>query len=221
MANAYYDLTGVLQLQHVTPVIGALFGPFRLEKDYPGGGEVYIAKIAENEPSWDDIQENLGVLVAELGLSLSSDAEGNVADHLRILASHFGMDQDPGMLRIIEGIDECDVDLGVLFGIARRFNDGHGLKAMKIEGCWHCDKPRLFHFGGNGEYYGEHIYVGESSITALHLGADVDEALGAGDLSKASERLLREVNTLLNGVKDEVVRASLRAKLSEGLNAPE
>ena len=48
MANNYYDATGVLVLDQVTPVITALFGGLKLDASYPGNGEVYIAQIAED-----------------------------------------------------------------------------------------------------------------------------------------------------------------------------
>lgn len=51
MANNYYDATGVLVLERVTPVITTLFGAFNLDADYPGNGQAYIARIAEsNDP---------------------------------------------------------------------------------------------------------------------------------------------------------------------------
>jgi hypothetical protein len=42
MAQNYYDGTGVLVLDKVTPVIRGLFGLFRLDETYPGDGRVYI-----------------------------------------------------------------------------------------------------------------------------------------------------------------------------------
>lgn len=221
MANNYYDATGVLVLDKVTPVITALFGGFNLDETYPGNGEVYIARISEaNDPQWDDILESLETLCGELGLSLPDDADESVGEYLHVLSSHFGVDQDVELGSLIAHNDFDDnADLSVLFDIARSFNDGHGLKAMKIEGCWHCSKPRLFEFGGNGEYYGRHIYVGDSSTTPLQVGAEVDDALEAGNLDKAAERLLKQINSLLAGVSNPEIREALRTKLSQGLTA--
>ena len=47
MANNYYEATGVLVLDRVTPVIQALFGAFALDESHPGNGQAYIAQIAE------------------------------------------------------------------------------------------------------------------------------------------------------------------------------
>ena len=46
MANNYYEATGVLVLDRVTPVIQALFSAFALDESHPGNGQAYIAQIA-------------------------------------------------------------------------------------------------------------------------------------------------------------------------------
>ena len=72
MTQTYYDATGVLVLDKITPVIDALFGGFRLDESDPGEGEVYIARIAEeNDPSWDQILDRLKELAADLSISIS------------------------------------------------------------------------------------------------------------------------------------------------------
>lgn len=48
MANNYYDATGVLVLNQVTPVISALFGGFKLDASFPSEGQAYIALVAED-----------------------------------------------------------------------------------------------------------------------------------------------------------------------------
>lgn len=71
MANNYYDATGVLVLDRVTPVITALFGGFKLDASHPGDGQAYIALVAEdNNPSWEDLCEGLSELATSLGLPL-------------------------------------------------------------------------------------------------------------------------------------------------------
>lgn len=221
MADNFYDATGVLVLDKVTPVITALFGDFSLDERYPGNGEVYIARMSEcADPQWDDIEENLEKLCDELGLSLPDGADDSVKEYLYVLASHFGADQDVELLHLIEHSDFDDnADLSVLFDIARRFNDGHGLRAMKIEGCWHCSKPRLFEFGGQGEFHGRHIAVTGSSTTPLQLGEEVDNALEAGDLNNAAESVLKQINKLLAGVSNASFRETLRSKIGASLMA--
>jgi len=219
MAQNYYDATGILVLTTVTPVIAALFGAFKLDATYPGDGQAYIAKIAEdNDPSWEDTQDSVCELAATLGLKLSEGQEGILEDWLYLLATHFGADRSEVLGNLIERNDfEGDADLGTLFDIARHFDDGHGLKAMKLEGCWHCSKPRLFEFGGNGEYYGRNIFLCDSSTLAVSLGEEIDLALEAGDLDKGADCILKKINSMLAGVSETEVCEALRTKLGKAL----
>lgn len=215
MANNYYDATGILVLDKVTPVITALFGGMNLDASYPGNGQAYIARLSEGgDSSWAAIQESLYELANTLGMALPADAEETIEECLYLLAEHFGAGEDEVLGNLIEHHSfEDDADLDALFEIAVRLNDGHGLKAIQIEGAWHCDKPRLFEFSGNGEFIGKHVYVGTTSSTALSLGEDLEDALTAGDADLGAERVLREVNTILNGVADEAQREALKQKL--------
>ncbi len=79
MANNYYEATGLLSLERVTPVIVALFGAFHLDANYPGSGRAYIARIAEtNDPQWDDVLEGLTGLAEQLGISPNAEAEATI-----------------------------------------------------------------------------------------------------------------------------------------------
>ena len=219
MANNYYDMTGVLSLNKVTPVIKALFGPLELDANYPGNGEAYIANISESTScSWDSVLDNLHELVEELGLSLPEDAEDNVEEHLNVLTTHFGSDDNTTLANLIEMIDfEDDADPDTLFTIALAFDDGHGLKSYKTETSWHCSKPRLFEFGGAGDFRGLHIAVGDSSDRVGALGQQIDDALSSDDTAKAADILLKKVEGILNGVFDESKRTKIRSALSEML----
>lgn len=222
MANNYYDMTGVLILDQVTPVIKALFGPFELDENYPGNGHAYVANISESSNcSWDSVLENLQTLIEELGLSLPENAEDCVKEHLHVLVTHFGADQDEALGRLIEHCDfEDDADLDSLFTIARAFNDGHGLKAYMTESAWHCSKPRLFEFGGSGDFTGLHVSVSGSSHQVVQLGEALEAALAAGDTAKATDILLKQVERVLAGVYDEGAQLAIRSKLSGLLATP-
>jgi len=215
MANNYYDATGVLLLDQVTPIITALFGAFNLDATYPGNGQAYIAKISEdNDTSWENIQESVCDLAVTLGVELPDDQDGTIKDYLHLLAAHYGTDDNEVLGKLIERNDfEDDADLGVFFDIAKCFDDGHGLKAMKIGGCWHCSKPRLFEFGGIGEYYGRNISFSDSSSSAISFGEEVDNALDAGDLDKGADCILGKINSLLACVAKAEVLESLRSRL--------
>ena len=103
MANNYYDATGVLVLDQVTPVITALFGGLKLDASYPGNGEVYIAQIAEDSGAhWDDVCEDLVALAQSLGLSVPSEGPPTMDDVLAVLSRHFGTDQDEDLQHLFE-----------------------------------------------------------------------------------------------------------------------
>jgi hypothetical protein len=219
MANNYYDMTGVLVLDKVTPVIKALFGVFELDENYPGNGQAYIACISESSDcSWDSVMENLQELAEGLGLKLEDD-EGNeaqdVGEALHVLARHFNAEQNEDLERLIEGCDFDDsADIDTMFTIAKAFDDGHGLKAFKIETAWHCSKPRLFEFGGAGEFTGSHVTVGASSNQIVAMGERLETALSEQDIDKAAEILREKVGGFLAGVYDDKARDAVRAKLS-------
>lgn len=222
MANNYYDATGVLMLDRVTPVIIALFGGFNLDEDYPGDGKAYIARIAEsNDPQWSDVLDGLVDLATKL--DLPAPDEDSLEDLsmeliLGMLAKHFSADQDLDLLNLIEHHQfEDAADLEALLLIASCFNDGHNLAAIQFEGCWHCSKPRLFEFGGEGMFLSRDVTVYSSSTQAMELGQELRRTIQDGDLDKAVAQLAREATNLLAGIGDDAIRASLRLRLAERL----
>lgn len=103
MANSYYDATGVLVLDTVTPVITALFSGFNLDASYPGNGEAYIARISEdNDPSWDDVLENLNDLAESLSLSCAERDGKSISAILQLLSGHFNAADDDALRQLIE-----------------------------------------------------------------------------------------------------------------------
>jgi len=220
MANNYYDATGVLVLDRVTPVISALFGDFKLDADHPGNGQAYIARIAEeNDPQWEDVLFNLMALAADLGLPApngdDSDQEPSLSVILDWLAGHFGATGDADLLNFIEHHQADDpVELAALFLIATCFNDGHNLQEIRMEGCWHCSKPRLFEFGGDGEFLSrEWVGHGASSHT-IGLGRQLRSALVQDDLDTAAQCLDKEMRRLLAGITDDRQRSQVQQRLA-------
>lgn len=223
MANNYYDMTGVLVLDKVTPVVEALFSPLELDADYPGNGEAYIAQIAESTASdWDCVNENLQGLAEKLGLTLEDD-EGNPAETveevLEVLARHFNATQNEDLGNLIDQEDFNDqVTLDALFTIAQAFNDGHGLKAYKAEAAWHCSKPRLFEFGGSGVFVGSHVTTAGTSSEAISFGEALETALSANDVDAVAVMIHKKVGSLLAGIFAEEPRAEVRRKLAKLLS---
>lgn len=221
MAENYYDATGVLVLDRVTPVITALFSGLNLDATHPGGSQVYIALTSEGSGAlWDNITEELAELATSLGLTLPADEIPPIQEVLELLARHFGADQDEALSSMIEQHQFKDsADLDALFLIATRFNDGHNLSEICFEGCWHCSKARLFEFGGEGYFLSREFEAFSSSRQALQLGQEICNALLSNELDKAAEVIAREAHRLLAGLNDEAQRADVQQRVATLLQA--
>ncbi|PEH40442.1 hypothetical protein CRM94_17140 [Burkholderia gladioli] len=212
MANNYYDMTGVLMLDSVTPIIRALFTAFDLPADGDAAGEVYIAAVSESSShSWESVGDNIdNDLFTALGLKVDGFDNFTVEEKLQHLADHFKVSDKPEIVSFFEdtNFDE-DADLDSLVMLAGGFDDGHGLTGYRIEGCWHCSAARLFEFGGHGDYLGKHFAVSESSNRIVSFGQRVDIALANGDVSDATKAISQHVASVIAGISDEVIRAQV------------
>lgn len=220
MAQNNFQITGVLLLKQVTPVIKALFGGFSIapHKD----GEAYIAKGEGSDASWDTIREELLAMAQILKLPLAEAAmdDESMEEILSALAEHFGSSGNTDLLNLLDHERthfRDDAELEDLVTIAKAFDDGHGLKGFITEAAWTCSKPRLFEFGGCGEYCGEHVILTSSSTEAGSLGRQLEPALANGNLDEASQLLYRKVEELLDGIRDETIRAQVKARLGQRL----
>lgn len=225
MANSYSDMTGVLVLNKVTPVIQALFGAFALDARYPGDGQAYIANISEgNDCRWEHVLGGLDDLIEQLGLhdaTTDDEQPGSMEHALLVLSRHFHATDNEALDQLIERVAfaDDDADLLSLFTIAQAFDDGHGLTAVKTETAWHCSKPRLFEFGGAGQYHGRHFTFEVSSQQAAHHGDAIDAALAGGATDAAAAEVHRMLENILTGIHGETTRADVRQKLAGLLKA--
>ncbi len=224
MANNYYEGTGVLMLDRVTPVIKALFGGFALDENYPGDGQAYIAQIAEtNDPQWSDVFGGLEDLTAQLGVPMPDDDESEdegslIPQVIERLAEFFGSSKDEELANLIEHHKfEDNADLDALLLIATCLDDGHHLSAIQFEGCWYCSKPRLFEFGGDGSYLSREVQVARASSQALQLGDQLRKAILAADAEEASAVIAMEAGSLLAGINDGQFRMNVRRRVAERL----
>lgn len=129
MLQRYFLTTGVLILDQVTPVIEALFGGFNFRPAPPGADDSRVATI----PTWSAVLERLVALAAELSIRPSEGALDNMASALLLLSAHFGCFKDAALVDFIEHHPfEGEADLDTLYIIARRFDDGHGLKDIRL-----------------------------------------------------------------------------------------
>lgn len=222
MPHNYYDATGVLILDQVTPVIAALFGGFALDATHVDQGEVSITRLSSlHDPQWSEINDSLCALASRLGVVLDEVRAGDqptLPSCLRQLAVYFHVAQDLTLGRLIAThAFDGSADVETLFAIASRFDDGHGLKAIKFEGAWHSGKPRPFPFGGEGLYISREVTMCTHSTQARELGQYLHAALLAGNLDQAASRLAVEVFGLLAGIGDRTIRDALRLQLANRL----
>ena len=147
-----------------------------------------------------------------------SEPEGppTMDDVLTVLSGHFGTDQDEDLQYLIEHHRfEDDADLNAQFLIATRFDDGHGLKEIRFEGCWYCSKPRLFNFGGDSSFISREFTIFGDSGQVLDVGNRIRQALLIQDLETAANEFFREARRMLDGIGDETQRRHLQHRLSE------
>lgn len=219
MANNYMDMTGVLKLDAVTPVITALFGAFKLDPTTPGNGQVYIAAGTETtNTQWNSICSDLADLAVTLGTGIVEQDMDDMSGVLEALALYFNCHEVPFIAHLIESDDwEGEAELSVLFAIASQFDDGHGLSYFSVEGAFTCDRPLLGQFGGFGEFCSKEFSICEASNRTVDLGNEVHEALLAADSDSASEVLLKQVTSLLDGIADDEVMRQVRQKVAAKL----
>ncbi|WP_321967057.1 hypothetical protein [Burkholderia cepacia] len=227
MSNNYYDATGVLEFSAnavITPVIRALFRPFKLDEDdlrRSPSTTVYIAHLAEdNNTDWETIFASIAEEAQGIGIRpLTDDHDESSMMWLEALIAKF-VHSDEGLGDLLDRIardaqSHSDADLEALYAIAMLCNDGHNLKAIHMEGCWHCSKPRLFEFGGIGEYRGLAFSITRSSTEALRLGSALSAALESSNLDVAAQLVAEDLEKVLAGVTGAEVRSVLRAKVLE------
>lgn len=218
MANNYFDMTGVVMCGEATPVIRALFGAYNLDTMYPGDGEYYIASTSEDSsPTWASITDSLVEYAESIGITgYGQDYwDEEIELLLEAIATKRGIDLQL-VHDAIAGVDfdEYTPDLTILVDLANALDDGHGLTGFRIESSWHCSKPRLFEFGGCGEYYSKDVHVTGASGDPLMLGASLDKCISQGLVADAAEVIARQVNAMLNSIQDTDARNRVRALLS-------
>ncbi len=224
MANNYYDATGVLLLDRVTPIIFALFGGYHLDESHPGDGAAYIARRSEsNDLQWSAVKDELIGLATQLHPTLSIKEDVSFEAVLEAFATHFGADKNEEFAHFVAHHRfEDSAELDALFRIATCFNDGHNLAAIQFEGCWHCEKPRLFEFGGNGCFISCEIRLFGTSTHVLQLGEKLRNAILANSIDDATTLIAQETLDVLAGIKSEELRERLQRSVANYLltNAP-
>lgn len=215
MNTCSLNATGVLILDKVTPVIRALFGELDLMEDTPRPGHAWFGRLHEGcGAPWMDIHPGLVELAEQLGLPFSADTHPSTRALLEMLAQHFGAADDPDMRLYLERHDfENTADLHVLFAIAIRFDDGHGLQAISEEGAWSRQERSVPAFGGEAVYISREVVLTEASASTIDLGDSLRLALARDDLHQAHQLLHRRIERLLLSIRNRTARQALVQKL--------
>jgi len=206
MANTYSDATGVLLFNgpsRITPVIRMLFAPFKLDETPEDSGGHYVAVLSEdNNYDWDSYtQELMDAAERDFGI----DFEGRLApiDVVKAIAAHFNAD-------VGELLPSIDFDswavLSDVVALALLLDDGHNLVGLSLEGCWHCDKPRLWEFGGWATYASSRYFLSVTTSEVSQLARTMD-ARTADSAESAAEALGGFVQQLVDGILDPGQRA--------------
>lgn len=142
-----HDVTGVLTLDRVTPVITALFGTFVHRVVYPADGKGCRIEVSETAvPLWKDILKALIALEKDLEIQVPHylTPKPSMAMHLILLAAHLRADDRVDLHQLcVDHTFDGDADLAHLFMIATSLDDGHGLFAIRYQGAPSHGNPLL------------------------------------------------------------------------------
>lgn len=212
MSHSSTDMTGILMLDAVTPIINALFGSFSVTDNGMEKGYAFINNI-DSQSTWGTVEENLNELIGSLGLSTDKDL--TVVQCITLLAKHLNVSLDESVVKAWEqNIDNGNqTDISEVFRIASLLNDGHGLTGMKLETAGYSDKARLDEFGGAGYFQSQQVVISGSSYKVANLGERVHRSLVKNDTDAAAKEILTSLNNTLDGIIDPVKRTEVAIKL--------
>lgn len=217
--NNERQISGVLVVQKLTPVISTLFSGFQLDLTRLPNGHLYFSKSAKAaDLLWSELHRHLRSLIRQMGLTPKLNSVGSIWEYLLALATHFDTHRDPELLNTLTNLNfDGQVHPSALFFFATRFNDGHGLRAMKFQDVAPVNYQDHLECYDYREYHGRNIWISDRLNTPGLVGHQIDAALDHGDLDKAAHRLFAQIEHQLNGVFKLSVRNSLRAKIAEHL----
>lgn len=220
-----YDRVGFVTFEKATPILYALFGAFVLEDATPSEACLEIGFVHWTpQPTWYDIYLRLRGLVVGFSLVAKDDCNEELRLLLCFLATKYGYEFESEVYDFIANCDfEHNVEMQDLFSLARIFDDGHRIKAVRLEGGIYGDRCHVHAWHGAVEYWGAHYEVHMCTDLVASTASDIDQRLAGGDTASASKSVLGEVERLLAGVRDPQVRNQVRAQLGRALlaDAPE
>lgn len=210
MSNTYFDATGVLLFDgpaKITPLIKALFQPFNFGDD-ASGDETQRTISVQSEiqtPLWDSYLEHLIASLPEQARSALDMLESPDCI-LSEYGHHFGVDLED----FVDAIDfDGEVDVLDIVRLAHLLSDGHNLIGVSMEGAWHCDRPRLWEFGGWALHQTPRYALTLSLSDVRHFASSLDTAISESP-DAAAGTLNQWLNRFIGGIEDRNLQDNLR-----------
>ena len=207
MADTYFDATGTLTLNTVTPVIKALFGGFNLDPDSPGHGQVYVALKAEcSDPRWGDLIEEIESLCQSMEIEFIQGEE-DINDLVIKIADKLGVPHPEH--RLVPN-DDSGPSLEEMTWLAMALDDGHGLQRMSYQGAWRCSRPRLGEFVGLTELVSRHQAVFTNTVVDHDNFLEADKLLEQGEVKAVGQKIAAQFSQRLKAISDPVAREAVQ-----------
>lgn len=211
MGDIYHTFEGSMILEKVTPVIRALFTSLNLRPSSTEPGTFFFSG-SDALTSWSAIQEDIVAMipVAQVG-PFEVEKIDSAQDALYVLAGYLKVD-DYDLMNFLETnafSDDYSPQLHELVFLARKLDDGHGLRLVKCEGSWDGQQFGSACLGGDAQFFSDHFDSSVQTSVALAFAQGVGEALEVGDIAGATHHVGRHVEGILNGLKDDGVRTRI------------
>jgi hypothetical protein len=120
--------------------------------------------------------------------------------------------KDVELQRLIEyRLPDDEVDAATLFVLATRFNDGHNLASIELEGGGlRLDLPHGLELAGDACFYSREVALCSETRRVRAFGSVLRKSLREKDLALAATLVTQEVLHLLNSIQDERLRETIR-----------
>ena len=220
---------GVLVLDKVTPVITSFFAPFNLARFMPftldlpyspPNGEALIeVRSTIGGLTWADVYQSLPPLLRSLSIDTRRLSEDDLPAALKLLAAHFHVHTDPTLVEIFRSCCfEGGVDFATMFRVVRRLNDGHGLRAIKLNvaRCGGYREP--LDLGGTSLFISDELCLASSFDDTLTLGEELAADIQFDEFGLAANRIARYAQSLLDCVPNLGTRRSLHWRVADLLS---
>lgn len=226
MAQNTQEMAGVLLVQNRTPLIRALFEPFITgdEGGFVPGGDCGFTIGSRESVQWSEVIDSVAnYLVAngrEVDWLKEYEQDEQIVLLLNIVADILGDSRAGGAFRFPPGCILTDekVSLSVLFWIAKKLDDGHGIKSIDTGGALTCLKLRPGEFGGYIDHISDQLEITQSTFVSTMKANAIERAITLGDAGKAAATLYSIAFDWIDGIHDAAFREAVLSSLIDRLS---